>query len=322
MSTQWQTALLIVVLLISLGFTRIAVGPVFSEGNGVMQVPGGAGKTVASPQNNLLFQNKSASLINAESVAPSGPMRKWDVLDPRITAESAMLVTVPDNISLFNKSVTLEWPLASLTKLVTSLVVLDTIGENKKIPISETAVATEGEAGDLRSGEVYTARDLLKIMLLVSSNDAAAAFEEYGGGKEKFAALLMDKLHELGMSETTVYDASGLSDDNKGTAADLLRLANYILANHPEIFGWTRTDSLLVQPINDTRSFTLRNIDGLVTNANFLGGKTGTSPAAQENLLAIFSWRTYRIAMIILGSTDRMADASALLQWLDKAYSG
>ncbi len=195
----------------------------------------------------------------------------------------------------------------------------ENIGENKKIVIDENAVATEGEAGGLRSGEVFSARDLLKIMLLTSSNDAAAAFENYVG-KDEFTRLVNQKARELGMTQTVIFDGSGLTDENTTSASDMLRLGKYIIENQPEIFNWTRVKSQLVQPLNDMTSRTIFNINSLVDKSYFLGGKTGTSEKARQNLLAVISFRDMRLVTVILGSYDREKDLDMLLQWIDEAY--
>ena len=198
---------------------------------------------------------------------------------------------------------------------------LEDIGENKKITITERAVQTEGIAGNLRDGEIYSAGDLLKIMLLASSNDAAVAFEDYLGGADEFIRRMNLKARELQMTNSVFYDASGLSDLNTTTASDMLRLIKYILLNHSEIFQWTRIPSFLVQPVNDSESRLVYNINPLSGSEDFLGGKTGTSPRALENLVALFSFGKYRVVLVLLGSDDRAAEAKRLLEWVHTAYA-
>ena len=248
------------------------------------------------------------------------PVRRWDVLNPDVTAQAVLIQSLDDQFSFLNYGTYRMWPVASLTKLLTAVVALETFGESKRVPVSETAVATEGEAGGLRSGEVYSSSDLVKIMLMASSNDAAAAFEEYGGGKEEFVKLLNTKAVEIGMQQTNFADASGLSPEDQSSANDLLTLTTYIIEKHPEIFSWTRAQSLLAQPTNDATSHIVNNINPLSADSTFLGGKTGTTPAARENLIAVLSFENRRIAVIILGSTDRFKELTNLLSWVRKAY--
>lgn len=304
MSTRLQVLMLIPILLGSVALTQIDFN--------------------ASGNANAVTANRPVSLETprANTVSPVSvfPKRKWNVLDPQVDAEAALVHSLDDNMPLFRLNTYQPWPLASLTKLLTTVEVLENMGAMKKVSVSQAAVETEGLAGGLKSGEVYGVEDLLRILLQVSSNDAASAFEEFGGGRAVFADRLNQKAKSIGMENTVVYDGSGLSDSNKGTAKDLLTLARYILERHPEVFGWTRIPSQVIQPLNTTAIKTIENIDPLVVEKNFLGGKTGTSPAARENLVALFAFHNRRVAVILLGSHARIQTARELLAWADRAY--
>jgi len=265
-----------------------------------------------------LFAASAPNLSQYE--VKKAPERNWEVLDPTLGAAAVLIQSLDGDFPFFHLNTYKSWPLASLTKLLAAVVVIENIGENKKVVVDETAVATEGEAGNLKSGEVYTARDLLKVMLLTSSNDAAAAFENYLG-RDEFVKLMNEKLRELGLTQTKVYGASGLEDENVGTASDILRLVKYILENEPQIFNWTRQKSQLIQPLNDATSRTILNINGMVDETGFLGGKTGTSDKARQNEVAIFSSGGERLILIILGSSDRDKEIKNLLDWIGRAYT-
>ncbi len=302
---RFQTLFFAAVLIASLFLTRVG---------GNAQEPSGAAP-----------QARATSTITTKSVPLSFPTklptRKWDVPDPQLTAHAVLLQSLDDNMPLYYKNIRGRWPLASLTKLLSAVAVEENIGLDKTIPITQEAVNTEGIAGDLKSGESYLAKDLMNIMLLVSSNDAAAAFEEYDGGTDKFAALLNQKAKDIGLSDTVVYDGSGLNDSNEGTAEDVLKLMQYILANHPDILYATQSPDLIVEPLNSSEPKHLYNIDQLSDERGFLGGKTGTSPKADENLAAVFTRENRRMVVILLGSTNRVADTDALLNWVEKAYT-
>ena len=154
---------------------------------------------------------------------------------------------------------------------------------------------------------------------MMSSNRAAAALE-YFVGHDQFVKMMMDKARSLNMTQTTVYDASGLNDLNVSTASDVLALMKYILEHDPEILNDTRLSALTVQPVNSDRSHIVTNIDPLSIRADFMGGKTGTSNAAKQNLAAILSFKNRRLAVVILGSPDRFKETDNLLNWVGKAY--
>ena len=249
------------------------------------------------------------------------PERKWEVLDPAVAAQGVLIQSLDEEFPFFRYRTREAWPAASLTKLLTSVVVLESYGDQRKIPISDSAMRTEGVAGGLKSGEVYLSGDLLKVMLLTSSNRAAAAFEEFAGGKAEMARLLNKKALEIGMRETILHDASGLSDLNVTSAEDMYLLTKYIYEKHPEILNWTRLNNYLVQPTNTVEFRTVVNIHPFIDDKTFLGGKTGTSEAAGQNLVSIFSYKKMRIAVVILGSPDRVKEVGAFLAWIEQAYN-
>jgi D-alanyl-D-alanine carboxypeptidase len=307
MSLKWQALILIGIILVSLTVTRL-----YSIGI----------------SNNYELENSSSTedLYNEKSspdeVKPvkKMPIRKWDVLDPSITAKSAIVHSLDDNLPFFYKNSREPRILASLTKLFTSIIVLEDIGLDKKIPITEKIISTQGLAGNLKSGESYSARDLLKIMLLTSSNDAAAAFEEFVGGKEIMAQKINSKAIELGLDSISVEDASGLCDYNMGKPIDFLELSKYILKNNPEIFIWTQSHDIWVQPWNGSEERKVYNINAIANRKDFLGGKTGTSEIAGENLVALFNIKDKRVIIILMNSENREKDVETLINWVKKAY--
>ncbi|MEK7630157.1 MAG: serine hydrolase [Patescibacteria group bacterium] len=315
MNLRWQALALIALILISVTLTKTGekISPTTQkvEAN-ISSAESGSIRTGA----NISFEKNQS----VESNAPLLPKRKWEILDPTIKSEAIIFSSLENGFSFFSTNPEKQWRTASLAKLLTAVIVTEEIGLNKKIPVSRTAITTDGEAGGLKSGEVYTARDMLKIMLLTSSNDAAAAFEEYIGGRSYFVKLMNDKAATIGLTKSIFYDAAGYDDNNVSTAADLLKLTKYILENDPDIFNWTRLQSFIVQPTNDAENRTILNIDPLASNSGFLGGKTGTSPLAKENLIALFAGEKSREIIIILGSADRVKDAETLLKWGEIAY--
>jgi D-alanyl-D-alanine carboxypeptidase len=314
---RWQSLILVLIILVSVALTKIDFGKA-----GIFPSPQDSQGSTGENKNANMLSSEDGS-IRPEAVAQSQklPMRTWSVLDPEIKARSTLIQSLDENFPFLHYNIHKQWPIASITKLMTAVVVLEQIGENKKIPVSETAVSVEGIAGGLKSGEVYSASDLIKIMLLSSSNDAAASFEEYSGGRDEFIRFLNKKARELGMNDTVFYDGSGLSDLNVSTTNDLLILTKYIVAHHPEIFSWTRMNSFLVEPLNDPKTRTITSIIPFLDDRNFLGGKTGTIESSHENFLGIFLLGKYRVVTIVLGSPNRISEIYSFLQWVKQAYT-
>jgi len=248
------------------------------------------------------------------------PIRDWNISDLIIDAEGATVYSLDSNFSYLNYQTYRKWPIASITKLLTTIVFIEDIGIRKKIPITKTALDTEGLSGQFKSGEVYSGQDFLTIMLLASSNDAATAIEEFAGGREKFVALLNTKAKMIGMNDTFIEDASGLSPKNVSTPNDLIKLARYITEKHPEILSWTRLQSFFAQSTNSSESRVIYNVNSFAKDFSFLGGKTGTSPEARENVLGFFTFRGERVVCIILGSYDRVSTKEKMFNWIQSAY--
>lgn len=316
MNAKIQSVFLVVLILISLALTRVDFHENSAEAESSKKnwETETSGNRVAA---NLAYEK--ASLLGNRPLVQTEAVRNWQVLDPTVVSEAILAKALDGNTPFFYLNTYQVRPLASLTKLITALIVLEDVGLNKKVEISKAAVLTEGEAGNLREGEIYTAQDLLKIMLLASSNDAAVAFEEFLG-REQFIKLMNEKAAAIGMTTSRFFDASGLSAENVGSANDLAKLADYLLNVYPEILSITRLESVLVQPINDTRTHIVNNINLLARDPNFLGGKTGTSLAAGENLLVISSFHDHRLLLLILGSRNRFGEAANLINWIEKAY--
>ncbi|MFB6212863.1 MAG: D-alanyl-D-alanine carboxypeptidase family protein [Candidatus Magasanikbacteria bacterium] len=319
MDLKWQVLTLIIILLASLGLTQLESTEATAEKPKNKREEEAKTSVKRDQRRNKLLafqQETSKSYQKIKNI----PTRKWNVLDPEIEAEAVLAHSMDSNTPFFYKNVNKKQVLASLTKLITAVTVLEEVGLNKKIPITKEAVKTRGVSGQLKSGEVYTSKTLLKIMLLVSSNDAAAAFEEYLGGTKQFLKKAREKMKKIGMNSTKIYDGSGLSDSNAGTAKDLLKLSRYILKNHPKIFQWTRKTSILAQPINGVETKKILNINPLVNNQKFLGGKTGTSKAAGENILTLYKIKNRKALIILLDSDNRDKEAKELVKWIKKAY--
>lgn len=204
----------------------------------------------------------------------------------------------------------LRWPLASITKLMTSLVAQETLDLNSSVKISEAAVAEEGVAGGFAPGETFTINDLIKAMLIVSSNDAASAIAEFYIliKKEPIVSAMNRKAEELGMEETNFADVTGLSVLNQATAEDLAKLARYLIGNQPEILAITRQPELEIIDLRSKIKRKLRNINEFAGNPDFLGGKTGFTDEANGNLFSIFLNSGRPVLIIVFGTENRFEE--------------
>lgn len=208
-----------------------------------------------------------------------------------------------------------KWPVASLTKLMTALVVSDGLPDSKRVVIKKDHVdLTDGAAyGSVIVDEEYTVSDLKKALLLVSSNVAAEALaHEYGRGK--FIELMNEYASQIGMENTYFADPTGLSVRNQSTIGDMAKLVLFIYKNEPEIFKITKQANGIIYDWRTGSIRSLSNINKFVDRSDFIGGKTGTTPESVGNLISVFSTGSLdgRI-IVVLGSEDRFEETKNLL---------
>lgn len=311
MRNNFHSLLLVILILVSLAITkeaRIEIPLAKQPASFLESVTATSLTPTETEPVNFSFVIPRVYLPVKSSVSNSEPI--ITDIQPSIINFKAKAILVSDldkDTDLISYNIYRRWSLASITKLMTAVLALEEIGGNKEIVISETAVATEGDSGKLGVDELYKVDNLINLMLITSSNDAATALAEfYAFGRENFIKLMNKKSGELGMSQTVFFDPAGLSPLNQSTANDIRKLMKYIEEAHPEILAST-------QP-TDFKG--LKNINPFAGQANFLGGKTGYIEESKENLTSLFSVNEQRILIVVLGAENRFKETQELLSYL------
>lgn len=232
---------------------------------------------------------------------------------------------------LYEKNGNLQLPIASLTKLMTALVVIKYEPLEKETTISKKAIQKEENFGNFRVGERFKIKDLLYSMLIESSNDAAAALAEVLG-ESNFIQLMNLEARTLELRESIFFDIAGVDPDNlneginKSSTNDLLKLAIYIKENYPEIFSILSLSERDLYTLEGRFHHTMKNTNELLNSNGWptrvLGGKTGWTPLARGNLLLILESPTRKgyLVNIVLGSEDRFREMKRLVDWIFFAY--
>jgi len=243
---------------------------------------------------------------------------------------------------------------ASLTKMLTALVVYDVYtdttrypdGLNTMVTADSEAVETEPTKYYLKEGEEMTVDNALNIMLLKSANDIAVMFaKNISGSIELFAKKLNDKALELGCTNSNFVTPNGLHDDNHySTASDLAKIALALL-NNEYLAGIVSQEEYNYSATNKQGSGTVYNTNALIagtsaiyvgaektvtkySNGKVFGVKTGTTPEAGGCLIAAVERDDTQILVVILNSRssewnyslERYADAHLLLNWAFDNY--
>lgn len=258
--------------------------------------------------------------------------------DLKIVSKSAISVLINNQKEegvVFEKNTDLELPIASLTKLMTALVVFE-VNEiynlSQLITITKEAVDQDENYGQLKSGETLSIKELLYIMLIESSNDAAFALTEPAsgpetGGPESFVNLMNFKAKNLGLGNTYFFNSTGLEPDkpeghlNYSTAKDLVRLTKYILEKYPQIFEITRNQNYRVlKPDGSLHHFISENTNELLPEIpEIIGGKTGFTDMAGECFLLVLKApkNSGYFINIILGSEYRFEEMREIIEVLE-----
>jgi serine-type D-Ala-D-Ala endopeptidase (penicillin-binding protein 7) len=218
-------------------------------------------------------------------------------------------------------------PIASITKLMTALVVLEAkLSLDERVVIGrEDYDRVKRQPSRLGAGTSMSRGDLLKIMLMASENRAAAALARaYPGGTSAFVAAMNQKALELGMSETRFVDSSGLSDENVSTARDLAWMVDAAY-REPLIREYTTLRSHTVE-INKGRKMTFANSNQMVRYAHWDIGlsKTGYLDAAGRCLVMQANIGTTPVIIVLLhswGKFTRIGDANRIKSWIESNSS-
>lgn len=281
----------------------------------------------------LLIQRSDFTIANqeikVESVDLFRPLSKDKINELNIESNNFLSVFIKDGkeIILSEKKADEVIAIASLTKLMTAIIVLENYNLDDLIQISASAVATYGDAGNLQIGEIMTIRDLLYITLIESSNDGAEALAEKMG-VSTFVYKMNEKAASLGMNNTWFINPSGLDEGNLynfSTVNDLKKMVVYILENHSLIA------EILSLPEKELTSHsgisrTIRNTNVLLKESDaYLWGKTGYTNRANGCLILIlnnFSINNNQgyVINIIAGADDKFGEARKLEQWLEESF--
>jgi len=243
--------------------------------------------------------------------------------DPKLMSSAVLVVDQADQNALYAKNEGKVMPIASITKLMTAMVVLDAdLPLSERIGISEEERAlSKGARSRLRIGTALTRSELLQLALMASENRAAEALgRSYPGGIRAFVAAMNQKAAALGMSQTRFVDSTGLSSDNVSTARDLAKMVA-TAHEYPLIREFTTGTGLTVRLVNG-RMADYHNSNQLVSSPDWRIGlsKTGYISEAGRCLVMQAVIADKPVIIVLLdaqGKKTRIRDANRLRQWME-----
>ncbi len=256
------------------------------------------------------------------------PQIEEQIENPELTAQSVLAIDLTSGKILFEKNSKTQRPIASLTKLMTALIIAEEELPGSIVEISTNAAEMEGSIVWLNAGEEMTVKDLMYGMMIASGNDAAMALAEYNAGSmENFVRKMNQKAEKLGLTDTHYSNPMGFdSGYNYSTAQDLALLSMYALQNE-----------FLMEPV-DFVKYEAESASGITheyLSTNELletgvglegvevhGLKTGRTPEAGECLITVSTFpEDQQIMTVVLASEDRFSETQALIDWVYSSYT-
>ena len=277
-----------------------------------------AAVALATPSGTLASSALASGLD--EPILISGPSTADQPLAPRVTAKAAVVMDMETGTVLYSRDADEQLEMASTTKMMTAILILESMSLDEKVKVPAAAVGAAGSILGLKRGETFTVEQLLYMMLVPSANDAAITLGIAQAGSIKaFVAEMNARAEEMGLTNTHFVNDCGLhAEDHYSSARDLAKIASD--AMHDPVF----------RKIVSTREYTLPHAGGVadrvIKTSNELlrdydwvnGIKTGSTPYAGYCLVSSATKDGLTLISVVLGAKDedtREMESKALLEY-------
>ncbi|MEI3339972.1 MAG: D-alanyl-D-alanine carboxypeptidase family protein [Eubacterium sp.] len=276
----------------------------------------------------LLFAPLSASAQADTSRQNTSEQNTSNAGVPTVSAPSYLLMDADTGTILTKKDENKELPLASVTKVMTLLLIFEAL-DHGKINLSDTVTVSEHAAGMggsqvyLEPNETQTVETMIKCITIASANDACVAMAEFvSGSEDAFVAQMNQKAADLGMAHTHFVNSCGLdADGHYSSAYDIALMSRELTTRFPQIFDYTKIwmEDITHKTARGESSFTLSNTNRLIKQYEYATGlKTGSTGKAKFCLSATATKDDIHLIAVIMAAEDskkRVADAKALFTW-------
>lgn len=236
----------------------------------------------------------------------------------RLSASGVLILDLQSAQSVFSRAPDFRRPIASLTKLMTALLIIENHDLQEWVTIPGDIDSTNGNVVHLPPGQQFVVGDLLSALLMASANDAADALARFhSGSPDAFVIAMNERAQALGLTETQFMNVAGFdAPDQWSTPRDLGWLAMFLLRS-PAIQERLAQRGVVIRsrqgqaiPITHTHAF-------LHAQTPVIMGKTGTTTKAGQCLLSVVEIDERQYLVILLNSLQRYADMRAILDALE-----
>ena len=264
-----------------------------------------------------MFVNKEVSTLNLWLPSLNNQIARSSQA-PQITAKSALIYDTTTKTVLYSKNPTEKLPMASLTKIMTAIVALESPKKDDQYVVTQADLVGEDSMG-LDAGEKLSLSELLYGMMLHSGNDAAETLaSNFPKGRGAFIQAMNEKVKSLGLLDTNFSNPTGLEGDGKQftTAYDLVVISEYALSKFPLFDEVVSTFDYNIAQTATHKEYDLENETNLLTSYPGVKGiKDGYTPEAGLCLVTYLDFDGHKIIAVILGSDDRRGEMIELLDY-------
>ena len=253
---------------------------------------------------------------------PTEQLIRLESTRPIVNAKAALVVDLDSETILYIKNDTEQLPIASLTKIMTALIILENHSLDEIVTIAGEATQVGGSTMYLSTNEQISVENLLKGMLMQSGNDAATALAIYHSGSVgAFVQEMNAKAKNMKLKDTSFQNPMGFDNPNNySTVRDLLVISK-ALYKYDAVQEIVATPSARVTSADERLTHTLISTNALLDGyLNVVGLKTGSTEEALGCFIGITSGEHPQIS-IVLGSPNRFHDTKILLDWSQKTFT-
>lgn len=278
-----------------------------------------------------LFAQKEATVALVEEPAPVATLASTAFENISIEGKAAIVYDLVTGEVLYEKNSRSQLPLASLTKLLTMYAAAEALGDGSVVTISDTALLSDGESG-FTQGESFAFKDLARLALVSSSNDATAAIAETAALARATSgkSMLASAASALGLAQTYALNGTGLDESTSvsggyGSAKDIAVLSGKLIETAPEIARATIESSISIRSREGVLHSLPNTNPGITRIPNALLSKTGFTDLAGGNLAVVYdAGMGHPIAIVVLGSSreGRFSDVNALFARTNEHFAG
>ena len=251
--------------------------------------------------------------------------------DLNLECAAAVLIEPVSGKIIYEKNKDTKMPPASVTKIMTMLLIMENIYKKKisyndMVSVSAHAASMGGSQVFLEEGETQTVDTMLKCIAVSSANDACVAMAEYiSGSEEAFVQQMNQRAKELGMNNTNFVNCCGLDvDGHETTAYDIALMSRELITKHPDIYKYTTIwmDTITHTTAKGSSEFGLSNTNKLIKQYNGATGlKTGSTSKAKFCLSATARRNDMDMIAVVMAANDAKARVQEAAKLLDYGFS-